>query len=660
MRFGNQARSWWWGWNRSHIDYRAEVGDARRNSIVESCVRWIQRTFPEAPVRILTFNGQGEETPQPEHPLKLLLDTPNPFYPGELLWSATLADRTISGNAYWLKVRSGAGRTVQLWWIPSTMIEPRWPQDGSAYISHYDYTPDGLSEPQRIDVGDVVHFRDGLDPNNIRKGLSPLGSLLREIFTDSEASEYTASMLRNVGVPPVVISPGKDARPSQDELDEVKTMYMEKTTGSHRGEPLVMRGETSVSVLGFNPQQMDMRMARRVPEERVSAVLGIPAAVVGLGTGLENTKVGATMAEMREQAYESNIIPTQRLMAAELRTQLLPDFGDVRRLRLDFDLSKVRVLQADQDSLHERAREDLKAGGIAVNEFRQMIGLEPLDSTAGDVLYIPIGVTPTHPDMITGEPPVAQPVQEALPQPAKVLRLPARTQTKDVGDNVSEAIARLRQRLQKASEALLAIFLADQQKRVLARFSAMPGAESESLVTAEDEAQLRTALEPLYRRMLTDVHTLAEDGLRITFELDAQGTRNFLASAGQNITGINATTLQAVREALLTGQSQGETVEQIAQRLSALPEFDQVRATLIARTELAQASNLAAVHVYRSSGVVLGIRIIDGEDFDEPCKARNGKILTLDAALNEPPLLHPRCTAKFAPLTDPSLMEAAA
>jgi hypothetical protein len=215
------------------------------------------------------------------------------------------------------------------------------------------------------------------------------------------------------------------------------------------------------------------------------------------------------MSEMREQAYESNIIPTQRLMAAELRTQLLPDFGDVRG--------------------------------------------SSLTSTS-----------------------------------------------------------------------------------------------------------VRCGCCTLYRRMLTDVHTLAEDGLRITFELDAQGTRNFLASAGQNITGINATTLQAVREALLTGQSQGETVEQIAQRLSALPEFDQVRATLIARTELAQASNLAAVHVYRSSGVVLGIRIIDGEDFDEPCKARNGKILTLDAALNEPPLLHPRCTAKFAPLTDPSLMEAAA
>jgi hypothetical protein len=149
------------------------------------------------------------------------------------------------------------------------------------FISHYEYKPDAL--PIRIETADVVHFRWGLDPQNPRKGCSPLKTLLREIFTDDEASNYTAAMLRNVGVPPVVISPGKDAKPTQEELDEVKSTYIAKTTGDRRGEPIVMRGETSVQVLGFNPQQMDMRMARRVPEERVSAVLGIPAAVVGLG-----------------------------------------------------------------------------------------------------------------------------------------------------------------------------------------------------------------------------------------------------------------------------------------------------------------------------------------------------------------------------------------
>jgi hypothetical protein len=62
---------------------------------------------------------------------------------------------------------------------------------------------------------------------------------------------------------------------------------------------------------------------------------------------------------MREQAYESCLIPMQRLIVAELQMQLVPDFGDPARLRVQFDLSQVRVLQDDQNALHERASDDL-------------------------------------------------------------------------------------------------------------------------------------------------------------------------------------------------------------------------------------------------------------------------------------------------------------
>lgn len=662
MRFASQQRAWWWtGLGRTRFNYRAEVGDGRGNSIVEACVRWIQRTFPEAPVRISTVNAQGEEVEESDHAFKLLLDTPNPFYPGELLWSATLADRTVSGNAYWLKVRSGAGRVVQLWWIPSTMIEPRWPADGSLYISHYEYNPGNLLAS--IDPSDVVHFRDGLDPNNIRKGLSPLASLLREIFTDDEAANYTASMLRNVGVPPVVISPGPDARPSTEEMEEVKEKYVERTTGDHRGEPLVMRGPTEVKVLGFNPQQMDVRSARRVPEERVSAVLGIPAAVVGLGTGLENTKVGATMKEMREQAYESNIIPTQRLMAAELRTQLLPDFGDVRRLRVDFDLTQVRVLQADQDSLHERAREDLKAGGITVNEFREMIELEPLDGDAGDVLYLPISVTPTTIEEL-GAPPLPAPAAApaALPPgvPPKLLRLPAGR--KADGQALGPAIQRLRLRLQPSTEKQMRGFFNRQLEAVVGRLNGTRKAAGdvpnpEDLLPPDEQKRLQAALDAVYQRALQGTQALVEDALGIAFDLDDPTTRAFLVDAGTNIIGIHQSTLDAIRTALMEGQAAGEGVGELAARIRNLPAFDQTRATLVARTELGQATNRAAVYSYRASGVVVGVQVADG-DYDQECASMNGRTFTLDEA--PAPLQHPNCTRAFLPLTDASQLEVAA
>ncbi len=121
---------------------------------------------------------------------------------------------------------------------------------------------------------------------------------------------------------------------------------------------------------------MNTRGLRQIPEERVTAVLGLPAAVVGLGTGLEQTKVGATMRELRELAYENNIGPTQRLFAEEITTQLLPDFvSNVQRWQFGVDLTDVRVLQDDENERAERWVK-LVQGGIATRaEGREAEGL---------------------------------------------------------------------------------------------------------------------------------------------------------------------------------------------------------------------------------------------------------------------------------------------
>jgi HK97 family phage portal protein len=436
----SRGASWGLTWLAgTKYDYATAAGDGRSNAAVMACVRWVQRALPEAPLVVVERNADGELTPVPEHPLQAKLDTPNPHYSGLHLISALVADLMLTGNAYALKVRSGRGTVAELWWVPSSMIEPRWADDGSEYIGWYEYAVDGrLVE---IAPSEVIHIRQGFDPNNIRKGLSDLACLLREIATDNEAANWTAAMVRNVNPPGVVISPAdKDAQPSQADLDDVKAKYKERFGGDNRGEPLVMQGPTQVQVLSFSPEQMNLREIRNIPEERITAVFGIPAAVVGLGTGLEQTKVGATMSEQREQAYESCLIPLQRLIAAELQMQLVPDFGNPARLRVRFDLSEVRVLQDDQNALHTRAREDLKAGLLTLNQALGMIGEEPLSGPEGDVRFLPKTVTVTTiedaiaarealaalppPPTITTLP---QREQEALPEPQKALVSTGRT-----------------------------------------------------------------------------------------------------------------------------------------------------------------------------------------------------------------------------------------
>ena len=145
---------------------------------------------------------------------------------------------------------------------------------------------------------------------------------------------------------------------------------------------------------------MNLRDLRRVPEERVSAVLGVPAIVAGLGAGLDRSTF-ANMAEAREMAYESGIIPLQRLIAAELSKQLLPDFDGDDSARVEFDLKDVRVLQEDRKVLAERLGVLVRRGVMKRSEARAELGL-PV-TREDDVYLVPRTLAETRPASLRGK-----------------------------------------------------------------------------------------------------------------------------------------------------------------------------------------------------------------------------------------------------------------
>lgn len=219
--------------------------------------------------------------------------------------------------------------------------------------------------------------------------------LFREIYTDDEAANMTASLLRNMGVPGVIISPAQGTM-SREAAEGVKESYMEKFSGDKKGEPMVMAGATKIEQFGFSPEQMQLRSLRGIPEERITARVGINSAVLGLGAGLATTKVGATLREYREEAFESFMVPMWKRIGRTLTHQLLPFFKGAD-WRASFDLSKVRVLQEDEQKRAESLSKQLLAGGITRAEFRHDLGRVIADSDK--VYYLPKGVVPVADDL---------------------------------------------------------------------------------------------------------------------------------------------------------------------------------------------------------------------------------------------------------------------
>lgn len=653
---------------RSRYDFARQVGDGMSSSVVAAPVLWIARTLPEAPIVI-----ERDDELERDHAMARLLRNPNPFYSGHVMEMALAISITLNGNAYILKIRNGMRGVVQLWFVPWWMMKPVAPDDGSVFISHYDYSPLGI--PMPISPDDVVHLRYGLDPRSIRLGLGQLTSLLREVFTDDEAAAFTASILRNAGVPGLIASPATETAVISDaDMQDLKEKLKHVVSGDRRGEPLVMRGPTKVEQFGFNPQQMDLAKLREIPEERVCAVLGIPAAVVGFGSGLAQTKVGATMAEMREMAYESCIIPMQGMIAADLDRQLLPDFeSDPDSCRTVFDLSRVRVLQEDQNRKAVRVNTMVQGGWMTVARAKQEMGE---DALPGDDVYLrSFGMEPVPAGVVSSRP-LAQAVEDDAdeePEDDESKRRIAALDRElglltkaDVGDDGRRfALRQLREQRRLAGVFALELAAAfrgigDEAAASWSRYAAAAGVETLGAASPQTKRVTEDELRRLVGIVMQDVSAHAidygphyirvalatVDGIRSAFGLGVNlsepmemrilaegGRRQGLVDLGQQTRDALFQTLSEARDA---GAGPREIAQLIRDQVPAGPwSSPQVRADVIARTETKHAQNVASLEAYRASDNVTAIQLVDGQLGDrscDECRARDGQVVSIDEA----------------------------
>jgi HK97 family phage portal protein len=628
-----------------------------------------------------------------DHELTALIERPNQFWSGELLWQATVLSLALSGNGYWVKVTDRQLRVIELWWAPSSLIEPRWPLDGSEFISHYEYKPG--TQTITLKPSEVVHFRWGVDPENQRLGLSPLASVLREVYSDIEAAAFSAALLRNMGVPGLIISPDGDAVIGDDDMAAAEAAMEEKFTGSRRGKPLIAGAPTKVQQFGFSPEQMDLRSLRRLPEERVSAVLGVPAIVAGLGAGLDRSTF-ANMAEAREMAYESCIIPVQRLMASDLKNQLLEDFeSDLKAVRCRFDLTEVRVLQEDENKKTERKLKELNGGAITLAEYRRETGRDAEDSY--DVFLRPFSLTEVPADQVGVVPEVSPPTSGAPPLPTGEERPEETEDGEEVfpdakrGRKASQMQQRLMRELLKREQSLAGSFTAELVDEFVklgdkcgdAAAQILKDHRPEEFKDAEEDAALRgladriatsagvasftrsniePALEVQYRRVADDTVATIRKHTDIPVDLPDEVARNIISLGGKRagLIDVNNSTRTAIFRALRESRELGEGPAAAARRIrSHVPAGrfgnagPQYRSQLIARTETKYAQNRSSIEAYKNSEAVRGLLAFDAQgsgESDPDCEARDGKVFTFEEAEVELLQEHPNGTLSFAPV----------
>ncbi len=366
----------WWLSRAGEMRQLRQIGNGSSSSIVVACLQVLTNAFTEAPVAVMQEDPDGLASAVKDHPLVAKVERPNEFMTSDLLWQHYIWSSRLEGNAYYFKERSAAGRVAELWPLRSDLVEPRSAEGSNNLIDFYAYRPRGTEV--RIAPSEILHLRFGLDPTNHAKGLAPLKVVLKEILGDEEASRFSAALLSNMAIPGVILSPrGDQMGPRQPEADQIRDKWLERFGRDRRGEPLVLSGAMDVEMVSFSPQQMDLKQLRRVPEERVSGVLGVPAILAGLGAGIESSSGKSETVALIETFTEITIIPDWRRIGRQLTYDLLPEW-DLRPNRwVAFDTTDVRALQDDENEIWTRSDTGIRGGWLTVAEGKKMVGLDP-------------------------------------------------------------------------------------------------------------------------------------------------------------------------------------------------------------------------------------------------------------------------------------------
>ncbi len=653
-------------------DFARRVGTGMNSSVVMATIQWIQRAMQTAPALVEQRQSDGDWEKLHDHPMSALLESPNDFYAGSHLFAATVLSYLTDGNAYWFIVPNGLGRPLELWYVPHWLIRPVFPQDGSEFISFYEYTPGGRR--LRVERENVVHFRHGLDPKNIRLGVSPLISALAEIWTDMEAANFIASLLGNSGIPGLLITiKGDVILPGAPEMEMMKQYVFEHTTGPKRGQPMMVSGETSVEQLAWDPQQMNLTAASDRSEERVTALFGIPATVVGFAAGLETSDVGSTMKARLNQAWTNGVIPLQDNMADTLARQLLPHFGNPSGKRVQFDRSEVAALQEDQDKIWARVGKAVNEQWVPVDLAQRMAGLDPLP---GGAVYlrrlatveVPVGSTRSEPE----DP---KSIERKGAEDLFEQRIAATSPRSEATDGELAFIAfqdahapalegKMRKALLKffadlgdrAAEAALP-FLEESFKQLAPEDAIMAAQIQEGMAMAEILPVFAAVYEAHYLLTAEESTAKAMETIGLATGIPDDVGRAIQATGGTRagLVDLGGQTRKALFAAIEEGRAAGEGADALARRIKSMVgagpwKSPEIRARVIARTETKHAQRMSAVIMGKDQGVT-EFRVFDARLglTDPECESLDGILVSASTADELAAAEHPNGTRDFVP-----------
>lgn len=371
-------------------DFDAETASKegyKASPAVYSVIKKRADAVSSVPLVVEQRKGDEWEPVAESHPLQQLLDNPNPDLDRSEMMRLLVTHLDLAGNGYWYKARIGNNRVAELWPLMPQYMEIQPGRE--RLIQYYKYRQHGLLT--QYESTDVMHAAY-TNPDSLYFGQSPLQAAGKAVDIDNSAATWQKISMQNRGVPDGMFTFDADMTPEQ--YAQAMAVIGDRSEGPGNARKNLVLSKAKYQQLSQTPAELDFMATRRFSLEQVCAVYGVPIEMI-IGMGDANRASGDNV---RKTFWLDTIVPLLDEIQSALNKGLVPDFGNLRDLRIRFDTSGVPALQENYSEKLVNA-EKLHRLGVPFNKINQHLELGLDDIEGGDIGYIPQGLIPASFDL---------------------------------------------------------------------------------------------------------------------------------------------------------------------------------------------------------------------------------------------------------------------
>ena len=339
--------------------------DAMTLDTVYACIRDKAESIGQLPGKLVPKNKDRKPQARLE---RIFTKRPNDYMTLQDLLENYVTSIESRGSWYAYPVFNKYGNVAEI--IPfrfQQQVRPSMDANGRVY---YTYSTNDGKPNITFAGGELIHIKlNSMDGIN---GLSPISSAARTVGIAISQEDYLAntmdgSFMMNgyLSTPNVFQDVG--AR------DRLRNEWRDMHGGAAKaGEaPPLLEQDVKWNNTGISPADVELILQRKYSREQIAAIFRVPPGRVGIVDAMRFKNL-----EENNRSYlRDSLIPLITKFEFAM-TELLPD-------EIEFKLDTKAFVRGDRKSQVEAAGQELKLGGISINEFREELDRDPAEG--GDV-----------------------------------------------------------------------------------------------------------------------------------------------------------------------------------------------------------------------------------------------------------------------------------